>query len=159
MGKSRNVLIAALLSGIVAIPLITATAAVAQSTRDQYIAQADPICAESLTGQGQALRGVVSDAKHGDTKKAARKFRRANVFFSNGIEKLAALEAPPEDSALLGTWIQALRAEVPIVNNFANALAHRRDRQLRKITAQLSAAYAQAQGLVRTYGFQVCNQF
>lgn len=159
MGKSRNVLIAALLSGVVAIPLIAATAAVAQSTRDQYIAQADPICAESLAGQGQALRGVVSDAKHGNTKKAARKFRRANAFFSNGIEKLATLEAPAEDSALLGTWIQALRAEVPIVNHFATALAHQHAKQLRKILSQLLTASGDAQGLVRSYGFQVCNQF
>jgi hypothetical protein len=143
----------------ISVALTAASTALAQPTREQYIAQADPICLGSLEAQGRALRGFVSDVKHGDLKKAAGKMRRAGGEFSSGINGLAALEEPPADASLLGSWIQSLRAQVPIVNRFSQALAHRRVRQLRRSAVQLQSAAAYSHSLVKDYGFLVCGSF
>lgn len=145
------------LLGALVIPLIAASSASAETTRAQYIAQADPICATSLLGQNSALQGFLPDVKRGDLKKAAGKFRHAVPFFSAGVERLATLEPPAADTALIGTWLQALRAEVPMLKRYAKALAGKDVRRLRRVTRQYLNAAAYSSGLVRDFGFQVCN--
>jgi hypothetical protein len=145
------------LLGALVIPLIAASSASAETTRAQYIAQADPICATSLKRQSTALQGFLPEVKRGDLKKAAGRFRHAVAFFSGGVERLATLEPPAADSPLISTWLQALRAEVPVLKKYAKALAGRDVRRLRRVTRRYLNAAAYSSGLVRDYGFQVCN--
>ena len=144
---------------VIGLALVAASTARAEQTRDGYIAAADPICLGSLEAQSRALHGFVSDVKHGQVKKAAGKLRRADVAFSHGIDGLAAIEQPPADVPLLGSWIQSLRVQVPLVNGFATALAHRKVRQMRKYAVRLQSAATYSQSLVRHYGFMACDSF
>jgi hypothetical protein len=148
-----------LLLASLAVSLVSASSALAQPTREQYIAQADPVCQASMQAQSNALGGFVTDVKHGRLKKAARKFRRAGALLSVGIDQLAALEAPPADAPLLGDWLASLRNEVSAVNRFAKALAGANLKQLRKADKQLIRAIDNSTGIVAAFGFQVCSQF
>lgn len=143
----------------IGVALIAASPALAEQTREQYIGAADSICLNSLEAQNQALKGFTSDVKHGQVKKAAGKVRRAGVAFSQGVDGLAAIEQPPADASLLGSWIQSLRAQVPLVNGLARSLSHRNVKQLRRYAVRLETASAQSQALVRDYGFGVCSSF
>jgi hypothetical protein len=136
---------------------VTAGTAMAQPTREQYIAQADPVCAQSIQVQLNALGGVVTDIKHRRFKKAAKKFRRTAGLLSSGIDQVAAIEPPPEDVALISAWITALRREVPIIKRFASALRKGNLGKLAKSNRQLQRAASAAPGLVQGYGFQACD--
>ncbi|HEX3294992.1 MAG TPA: hypothetical protein VHR38_14770 [Solirubrobacterales bacterium] len=131
----------------------------AASTRADYIAQADPVCLATAQADAHALSGAVTDINKGRFKVAARKLRRAGRFFSAGVDQLAALERPPADASLLGSWIDSLRAQVPIVNRFARALSHKHVKRIRRTASQLLIAEDKTIALVDDYGFALCNQF
>jgi hypothetical protein len=90
---------------------------------------------------------------------AARKLRREGVVFSAGVDQLAALERPAADASLLGSWIDSLRAQVPIVDRFARALSHRQVKRLRRGLGQFLIAQDKTAALVDDYGFALCNKF
>jgi hypothetical protein len=138
---------------------VWAAPAEAVSTRADFIAQADPICLATAQADAHALSGGVTDINKGRFKVAARKLRRAGVFFSGGVDQLAALERPPTDASLLGSWIDSLRAQVPIVNRFARALSHKQVKRIRRTSAQLLIAEDKTVALVDDFGFALCNQF
>jgi hypothetical protein len=147
------------LLGCLLISLVSATAAQAQPTRDQYVAQADPICAGSMRAEARALSGLASDLKKGRLKRAGAKFRAAGSAISTGIDELAALQAPPEDGALISSWLTSLRSEIPIINRFARSVIKGQARKVGKLYKQLKASVATSEGIVRSYGFTVCNSF
>jgi hypothetical protein len=138
---------------------VWAAPAEAASNRADYIAQADSICVSGIEGQNRLLHGFVSDVKKGKLKKAARKFRRAGSAFSAGVDQLATLTPPPEDSSMITSWLESLRAQVPIINNYAKALAKGKGLRVLNLGGQLVRANAQSQQIVRDYGFQVCNHY
>ena len=142
--------------GLIAVGAASAEAA---STRADYIAQADPICLATSQADAHALSGAVTDINKGRFKVAARKVRREGVFFSAGVDLLAALERPPADVLLLGSWIDSLRAQVPIVKRFARALSHKQAKRLRRTFAQFLIARDKTAALVDEYGFALCNKF
>jgi hypothetical protein len=144
---------------VCALCLIPASQALAQPTRADYIAQADPICLTTAQAEGRALTGVQTDLRKGRFKVAARKLRREAVVFSGGVDQLAALERPPADALLLGSWIDSLRAQVPIVNRLAQAISHRKAKRFRRSLAQLLIAYDKTFALVDDYGFALCDKF
>jgi len=139
--------------------LLPAGRALAQPTRADYVAQADPICISTAAAEGNAAPGLLRDIRKGRFKAAARKFRRAAVVFSGGVEQLAALERPPADESLLASWIDSLRRQVPIVNRFARALNRRQAKKVNNAAVQLIVAEEKTIALVDTYGFAACNQF
>jgi hypothetical protein len=139
--------------------LLAVGTAYAQPTRDQYIAQADPICAGSMRAEARALSGLGSDLKKGRLKRAGAKFRAAGSAISTGIDELATLAAPPEDSALISSWLTSLRSEIPIINRFARSLSKGQARKVGKVYKQLKASVAASEDIVQSYGFTVCNSF
>jgi hypothetical protein len=155
--KVRLLVLGATILG--AISLVAASPALAQPTRDQYIAQADPICAATNQAEARALRGVLSDLRHLRWKQAAGKLRQANVLFSSGIEQIAALEPPPPDSSLIAAWVESLRAQVPIVNRWAGALSRFQVGRAVRLAKQAVQAGMRSWAIVEDYGFQACNRF
>ena len=138
--------------------LVAASPASAETTRAQYIAQADPICLGSIQSSNTALAGFLPAIKHADFKKAGRKFRNAATAYNNGVNSLAGLEMPAADSGLLGGWIQALRAEYPLMNNYAKAIASAKPKRVAHLGVQLLQASAYATGIVHEYDGAVLRQ-
>jgi hypothetical protein len=144
---------------VVVVPLIATTSAVADTTRADYIAQADPICLTHTQGLNSALAGSSANVNHGKFKQAARKWRRANSIFTAGIDQLAALSPPAADSSLVATWLESLRAQVPIVKKVVRGLARGKLLVVLDRLVKLEDASTQTQDIVRDYGFQACNKY
>jgi hypothetical protein len=139
--------------------LIPASQALAQPTRAIYIAQADPVCISSAQAESGPASGALTALHKGRFKAAARGLRRASVIFSAGVDQLAVLERPPADASLLGTWIDSLRAQVPVVNSFARALTRGQVKRIRRSASQLIIAEDNSAALVGDYGFLACDRF
>jgi hypothetical protein len=131
----------------------------AATTRAEYIAQVDPICAATLTREKQTLGGVGGDLRHGRTKQAARKFARTNKVFGNAVDQVATVSPPPADAALIGQWIAMLRAQLPRAQHVVKVL--RQDAPSGVINRALKRLYGlsgRTQALVRDYGFTSCQK-
>lgn len=134
------------------------SATVAAATREEYIAQADPICQATIEAQRNAAGPGPTTTrllKHGRLKAAGHRLERIFQAFAPGVEELAALEPPAQDAPLIATWIAMLRSQVPLGLKAANALIHKKFPA--KLLARLGSLNARTQDSVVAYGFQVCN--
>lgn len=134
-----------------------AGAADAASTRAEYIAQVDPICQATINAQRQAAgaKGFVGPLNHGHYKAAGRSMRRVFAAFAPGVEQVAAIEPAVADAQLIGTWVQDLRAQVPLGNRVAGSLI--KNRLPRKLLGRLGKLNRSTQALVAGFGFQYCQ--
>jgi hypothetical protein len=138
---------------------VWAAPADAASTRDEYIAQADPICQSTEAAERRALgpKGTVLRLmKKGRFKAAAQRERNTGVAFSAGVEQLAALSPPSADAQLIATWVQMLRAQYPVGKQIVAAMAHGRD--LYKVFGRLGSMNAETHALVADFGFGYCQK-
>jgi hypothetical protein len=144
---------------VVSIGLMVTLAAPAwaASTRVEYIAQADPICKSTIDAQRAAAgpNGFVGPLNHGHLKIAGQRMRRVFAAFSPGVEQLASIEPPAADAQLIATWVQNLRAQVPLGNRVATALIH--VRLPLKLLRRLGKLNMSTQALVAGFGFQSCQ--
>jgi hypothetical protein len=150
------------LRGAIALVLLASVAAAvpsadAASTRAEYIAQVDPICHATIEAQRQAAgpRGFVSPLNHGHYKTAGRSMRRVFAAFGPGVEQVAAIAPPAADAQLVGTWVQDLRAQVPLGNRVAGLLIH--NRLPRKLLGRLGKLNRSTRAIVAGFGFQSCR--
>jgi Ca2+-binding RTX toxin-like protein len=133
-------------------------AASAAATRDEYVAQADPICASTIAAQAEAEGGVGTIGRlirRGRLKAAARRFRALIAAFGDGVEQLATISPPTQDGWLIGSWIAMLRAQVPLGMEVAGALnrGHTSGRPFKRLVI----LDAQTRRLVANYGFHSCQ--
>ena len=134
-----------------------AIAVVAAATREEYIAQADPICQSTDAAEARAVGpGVLPALKHGQLKTAGRRFRKEFQAFAPGVEQLAALVPPAADAQLIGNWIAMLRAQVPLGFKAARVLIH--GKFPAKLFARLGSLNTRTRGLVAGFGFQSCQK-
>jgi hypothetical protein len=151
----RALVTAVLTTGLIVGGTVAANAA---ATRAEYIAQADPICQRTIDAERQALgpKGTVLRLlKKGRNNAAARRYRHNTAAFSTGVEQQAALVAPVADAHLIGTWVQMLRAQIPVANRATAAMAH--GRPVAKFFARLGSMNVKTRALVADFGFQYCQ--
>jgi hypothetical protein len=135
---------------------IFVSTASAASTRAEYIPHVDPICAASIQAEGVAQRGIGHLIHKERFKAAARKFRHTNRAFATGVEQVAAVPPPSEDAQLIATWVQLLRAELPLADRAAKALSHG---HTGKALVRLFRASDTAKAYVANFGFSSCQDF
>lgn len=128
----------------------------AASTRAEYIAQVDPICQSANVAMYQAAKGLQRDKKLGRFKVAAQKIRAEVAIFSPAVEQIAAVEPPPTDAQLIGTWVQLLRSEIPVAKRLAKDYAHGHLRT--KAYFRLGTLTTESEALVADFGYQHCQR-
>ena len=140
----------------VALTWLGATAAIAADTRAEYIAQVDPVCQATISDQAKAAgpKGFVGPLNHGHLRAAGRSMSRVFAAFSQGVEQVAAIVPPVADAQLIGTWVQDLRAQVPLGNRVAGILIH--NRLPRKLLARLGNLNIRTRAVVASFGFHSC---
>jgi hypothetical protein len=144
---------ALLLIGLAAAPSYGA------STRAEYIAQADPICAPRLARVTHLTNLSASAVNRERFKQAAQKWRRARSTFADGISQLAAITPPPADAAVVSAWLDSLRRQLPIANKVLSAMARGNRNAILRRLFQLADASSETQDMVRGFGFQSCDQY
>jgi hypothetical protein len=146
-----------LLAAVVAAALLVPPAAVA-ATRQEYIAQADPICQATEAAERHAIGPVGAIQRlieRGRLKAAGKRLRNEFGAFSRGVEQLATIQPPDADAQLIGAWVENLRAQVPLGYRAARALIH--GRIPNKLFGRLGSLNRRTQALVADYGFQSCD--
>src|SRR5689334_11281363 len=73
-----------------ALCLLPAARALAQPSRADYIAEADPICQQTIDAQRRAAgpKGFVGPLNHGHYKAGGRSMRRVFAAFGPGVEQV-----------------------------------------------------------------------
>jgi hypothetical protein len=136
----------------------SAPSASAAPTREQYIAQVDPICQSANAGIQRKTRGLGRDFKEERYDRAAKKFRKALPIFVRLVNDLDAIEPPAEHAEFLEDWVRSLRRQIPLVRRFAKALTGGKEGPIDKAGVKLAVASGNSMELVATYGFNQCDK-
>jgi len=150
----RNSLKAAVL-GTMAL-LVVVSSAQAETTRDQYVVQAEAICKQNLKQNSKILKGVRAQIKKGKTKKASVKFKKAGKAFGAALNRVQALEEPVADGATLSTWMVKLRPLVGGLMRISKALKKNKINSAQRLAVKLQNKGQQANNVVVGYGFSAC---
>jgi hypothetical protein len=165
---SRTRLIA---PGVVGVALaITASTAIAASTRAEYVAQVDPICqAAHAAGQAEVKRyerQVRRLTRHGfDPDHPSKALLRAAVGFADRIAKIerpsfaqiAAITPAPGDEATVAEWLRLRARETAYFQRAFHAFArNQKTHQFRRLSAKADKANLEAESLVGDWGFEHC---
>jgi hypothetical protein len=146
-----------LIAAVLAALAVAAPAASGAATRAEFIAQADPVCAEANAVAKQQLSGFGADIGDERWKSAARRFRVTLRVFNGMIDSLSAIEPPAADAALISNWIARLRSQSPQARSVIAAI---KKHSLKKIIARddrLIKNSRQTKKLVSGYGFKACD--
>ena len=140
----------------IVVALATVAVAYADVTREEYVAQAEPICKTNTDQNAKLLKGVRAQVKAGKTRPAARKFLRAATAFSSALDQVEALEEPTADATTLSTWMGYLRLEVAYLRKTATALKHGNLNQAQGYSIRLNRNGKLANNVVIGFGFNYC---
>jgi len=77
-------------------------------TREEYVAQVEPICQANTEANARILKNAKSRAQHGKMKQAAKQFIHASAAFGATVSKIAAVPRPPGDEPRLLKWFKFL---------------------------------------------------
>jgi hypothetical protein len=91
-------------------------------TREEYVAQIEPICQANTEANARILRNAKYRAQHGKMKQAARQFIHASAAFGATVEKIAAVPRPPADEPRLLKWFKFLKIVTTNLHEVGTAL-------------------------------------
>ena len=151
---------------------IGAVPAHAASTRSDYVAQVDPICAASAPVIGQAYGSYsrnykrwIHQASHGSlkawvkqTRRTAASLGRFNQAETSLTDQLAAVPAAPGDESTIGSWLSYRRQAEAFGAAAATALSHIQVGKFFKLASRGDKATAAGVRVAEGVGFQVCDQ-
>jgi hypothetical protein len=110
----------------VAVLLATIGVAAAEGpTREEYVAQIDPICERNTLETKRILKGVRDKVRQGKLGAAGGQFIRASEEFGETVREIAAVPRPPADDARLRKWFGFLRIVQKHLRNLGKALQER----------------------------------
>lgn len=150
-----NVARAGLIVGAMA-ALALPSAASAETTRAEYVAQAEPICQANTTASIKILEGVRAKVKKGKFKQAGGQFLRASRAFGATVNQIAAIPQPSADAATLATWIKYLRLETTYLRKIGKALKAEKGSKAQGFVIRLSRNANLANDTVASFGFNHC---
>ena len=135
----------------------------AASTRPEYVAQAEAVCAAptpqfiKLIKQEKALQ-----KRAGDLKPSQFAVRLGKIIGKLGriegqiLTQLATIPPAPGDEAVIAQWLKGERDQQALVNRAARAGKHGKLGQLLARLNQSISVATQANQLVADFGFQSC---
>jgi hypothetical protein len=102
--------------------LVSAAIAVADTTRDDYVATVEPICKKNSDANSRILNGVHKLVRQGKLKAAGAKFLKAATALTATQKQLAAVPQPAADAAKLTKWLGYIKAEASLLKKAGLAL-------------------------------------
>ena len=89
--------------------VVTSLAYGAGPTREEYVAQVDPICKENVDANKTILDGVSPEVKADKLKAAAKRFMKVSANFGKTIKAIEAIPRPEADNERLEKWFKFLK--------------------------------------------------
>jgi hypothetical protein len=158
--------------GLMAVWAVPADAA---STRSEYIAQVDPICATFVGPENGSLTAFLDNAKRlgrvaksslksgnfkpfiRQTRRTAGSLNRYGQIHASLTDQIVAVPPAPGDEGTISTWINARRQAEGFVRSAASALNQFKFRLFAKRARQSDAAEFAGTNATSGMGFQVCG--
>ena len=149
---------------------LVATPARAAPTRQEYVAQVDPLCQAAIpqlvaTNDAfiKTLKAINRRLKHGRIKgilrlisSAARSLNTYTAAHASLTTQISGVQPPQGDEFAVNTWIEGRRHAEAFGNAAASSLKQVKFRQFQRQFDQAVAADQSAIGPVSSFGFQQC---
>ncbi len=140
---------------LVAVP--AALAAEGELTREEYVAQVEPICKANTEANSRILKGVKGQVQKGDLAPAGRRFVRASTALGKAVTQIDKVPRPVADNAKLTKWIGYLRKEKTFLQQIGSALKSKDKFQAQKLAVELNKNNNKANNTVISFGFDECR--
>jgi hypothetical protein len=128
----------------------------------EYIEQADAICQRYRNDQAELGRRFEELTSEGITTEnvgeAAALFRELADARRQELRELRLLPPPSGDSEVLGDWLSAIEASVSLGQSLADAYDTLDADRVATLVRELESSEAEAEGIARGYGLEVCGQ-
>ncbi len=141
-----------------AILALSATFAVADTTRDVYVATVEPICKKNSDANARILKGVKKMVQKGKLKPAAARFRRAAGALTKAEKQISRVEQPAADARTLAKWLGYLKAEARLLNRIGRELKANKKNKASLDVVKLQHDANLANNAVLSFGFRYCKQ-
>jgi hypothetical protein len=115
------------IAAIAALALLAAAppAGAESPTREEYVAQVDPICERNSLENKRILNGVRDKVRRDRLGAAGGQFIRASEEFGETVREIAAVPRPPADDARLVKWFGFLKIIKKHLRHLGEALQER----------------------------------
>ncbi len=145
------------LAGVVMVAMTGPAGAAAEPTREEYTAQAEPICKTNVLANKRIFKGAKGKVKAGKLKAASTHFFRAATAFKRTIDQLEKVPRPIADEARLVKWFGLLRDETAIIEKIGRALANEDRHKAGSYSVDLNNNSSKANNAVLGFGFDYCR--
>jgi hypothetical protein len=152
----RRKTIAALLIAFV-LPCTAATAMAAETSREEFVAAAEPICKTNTEANERILAKVRSEVRDGELKPAAISFEKAAKALAATLGELKVLPRPKADAVRLESWFSEIEVEVGLFKATAGKLRSGDRAGAERMSAKLTSAANQANLKVLPFEFRYCR--
>lgn len=153
--KSSSIKLGIVVALVLAVPV--ASAIEADPTRDEYVAEVEPICKANTQANSRILDGVKEQVKQGKLDPAGRRFVRAATALGKSIRQIAAVPKPSTDAVKLEKWIGYLKQEKTYLQKIGKALKVGNKFRAQKYAVQLNRNNNRANNTVISFGFNHCR--
>jgi len=129
-------------------------------TKDQYIAQADAICAKGRP-ERDCIKSEIQDAAASgstDASRIADLENQAADYVNRLLSQLQPLPKPSGDDQVLGELYSLVNAQASDFQHLADATSSLDAAQIRSIAETTKSDEERARGVATGYGFKVCGQ-
>jgi hypothetical protein len=147
----------ALLAALAALMLLAVPAFAAETTRDEYKAQVEPICKTNKEASEKYLKGVKTLVKKDQLKQAGAAFSKAAAALEKAEKQLAAVPQPEADSAKLGKWLSDIKGEVSLMKTIAAKFKAGNKAKGSSLSVKLTHNANVANNLVIAFQFNYCK--
>jgi hypothetical protein len=153
MLRNRVGALGALLAAFV---LVVPLALAAEVTREEYVAQIEPICKTNTKANERILAGVEKKVKKGQLKIAAGQFAKASEAFGKAIKQIKAVPQPTADAAKLKKWLGYLEEEKKLLLETSKALKAGNKSRAQTLSVRLTHNANLANNSVLSFEFNYC---
>ena len=156
MGMGRTRIAPAIAVFAMAVSL-SATAFGDDITREDYVAQAEPICKVNTLANRRIFKGVRKMVRQNKLDKAAKRFKRAAASLRTTISQLSDLPQPSADQTRLSKWLDYLNVERSFLTKIGKALAADNKFQAQNFIVRLRRNSNLANNTVLPFEFNYCR--
>jgi hypothetical protein len=150
---------------VIGVAAVLAAAAVAgcggddsgELTKDDYIAQADQICADFNETANADQEEFQSLLDQGDFEAAADNFDQTAADSEAALAELEALEPPAEDQATIDEWLAILNEQPALAEEFSTALRAQDVQAINALGPEVQRLDADSDAIADEYGMVDCG--
>lgn len=151
--STTRILIVATASVIALLAVAPSMATGATQTRAEFIAAADPICAQAGSRIENLSAAAVRLVDKDRFNAAGIRFLRASQVVSSTTAQLRAIGPPPPDAALIGQWLAVYDESVGVIAQLGRATKQRAVKRIGRLGRRVHALDKTADAIVAGYGF------